>query len=327
MDHHELLVRASRLYFEAGETQERVAEMLGVHRSQVSRLLKEARATGIVQITVNDGRADGRHLGADLQRRFGVRDAHLVRRLGTAEEHTRRLVGMEAARLIRDVVRPGMLVGLGGGATTAAVVDALEQAPASASVTTVPLMGGLGPYPGTMQQARRMADALGGLAVELPAPGVVRDRTVRDALLRHAIVEQVVRAWSRLDVAIVGVGAPEWSPSWYGPELPERLERVGAIGEVLAWPYDAAGNPAAPELADLMIAFAPERLVEVPLAITVTCGDTKVLPLLGALRAGFVHTLVSDVETVAQVLRMDLQQARPTGTGTATPEMRTEIGT
>jgi transposase-like protein len=42
----EQLVRASRLYYELGETQNAIAEQLGVTRPQVSRLLKRARAEG-----------------------------------------------------------------------------------------------------------------------------------------------------------------------------------------------------------------------------------------------------------------------------------------
>src|SRR5882762_1106719 len=48
------LVQASRLYYELGETQSRVAELLGVTRPQVSRLLKRARAEGIVEIRIVD---------------------------------------------------------------------------------------------------------------------------------------------------------------------------------------------------------------------------------------------------------------------------------
>ena len=47
------LVQASRLYYELGETQSRVAEILGVTRPQVSRLLKRARAEGIVEYPLN----------------------------------------------------------------------------------------------------------------------------------------------------------------------------------------------------------------------------------------------------------------------------------
>ncbi|HYX12110.1 MAG TPA: helix-turn-helix domain-containing protein, partial [Candidatus Acidoferrum sp.] len=48
------LIQASRLYYELGETQSRVAELLGVTRPQVSRLLKRARAEGIVEIRIVD---------------------------------------------------------------------------------------------------------------------------------------------------------------------------------------------------------------------------------------------------------------------------------
>src|SRR5439155_10773323 len=50
----EQLVRASRLYYELGETQNSIAEQLGVTRPQVSRLLKRARAEGIVEIRIVD---------------------------------------------------------------------------------------------------------------------------------------------------------------------------------------------------------------------------------------------------------------------------------
>ncbi len=42
----DLLVRVSRFYYELGETQERIAGVVGVTRPQVSRLLKQARAGG-----------------------------------------------------------------------------------------------------------------------------------------------------------------------------------------------------------------------------------------------------------------------------------------
>ena len=54
MSDFEQLVQASRLYYELGETQNAIAERLGVTRPQVSRLLKRARAEGIVEIRIVD---------------------------------------------------------------------------------------------------------------------------------------------------------------------------------------------------------------------------------------------------------------------------------
>ncbi|HYL41306.1 MAG TPA: hypothetical protein VET90_08365, partial [Candidatus Binatus sp.] len=72
------LVRVSRLYYEAGETQERIASILRVTRPQVSKLLKEARARGIVEIRIveDDSRAEAR--ATQLRDRFGLREVHLA---------------------------------------------------------------------------------------------------------------------------------------------------------------------------------------------------------------------------------------------------------
>ena len=56
MSDFDQLVRVSRLYYELGETQNAIAELMGVTRPQVSKLLKRARAEGIVEIRIVDRR-------------------------------------------------------------------------------------------------------------------------------------------------------------------------------------------------------------------------------------------------------------------------------
>jgi len=85
------LVRVSRLYYELGETQGAIAEQLGVTRPQVSRLLKRARAEGIVEIRIVDRATADSPAAETLSARFGldaivqvdlgVRRAELVLRL------------------------------------------------------------------------------------------------------------------------------------------------------------------------------------------------------------------------------------------------------
>ena len=48
------LVRVSRLYYEIGETQDEIALRLGITRPHVSKLLKQARSAGIVEIRIVD---------------------------------------------------------------------------------------------------------------------------------------------------------------------------------------------------------------------------------------------------------------------------------
>ena len=74
----EQLVRASRLYYELGETQNAIAELLGVTRPQVSRLLKRARAEGIVEIRIVDSTRAESPAADALRRRYGLDAVHLV---------------------------------------------------------------------------------------------------------------------------------------------------------------------------------------------------------------------------------------------------------
>src|SRR5712691_12881878 len=87
------LIQASRLYYELGETQSRVAELLGVTRPQVSRLLKRARAEGIVEIRIIDRTSEVSPAGEELRRRFGLAAVHLAPALVGPEEISRRMIG------------------------------------------------------------------------------------------------------------------------------------------------------------------------------------------------------------------------------------------
>ena len=69
MSDFDQLVRAGRLYYELGETQNQIAELLGVTRPQVSRLLKRARAEGIVEIRIVDTTAVDSPAGEALRHR------------------------------------------------------------------------------------------------------------------------------------------------------------------------------------------------------------------------------------------------------------------
>ena len=101
------LVQASRLYYELGETQSRVAEILGVTRPQVSRLLKRARAEGVVEIRIVDREAVSSAVADDLRDQFGLAAVHLAPALAGPEEVSRRMIGRLGAEVLRAAVRDG----------------------------------------------------------------------------------------------------------------------------------------------------------------------------------------------------------------------------
>jgi DNA-binding transcriptional regulator LsrR (DeoR family) len=299
------LVRASRLYYELGETQSAIAAQLGVTRPQVSRLLKRARAEGIVEIRIIDGTTAESPAADALRRSYGLDAVHLAPTIAGPDDLARRMVGRLAAQVLQAAVRDGAIIGIGDGASVSAVADALDEAPSPVAATIVPLAGGYWSPGPEREPFRRIAEALGAQASGLMAPGLLDDATTRQALVGHAGVRAVLELWERLDVALVGIGGRSWGAASVGPEVADGLDRAEAVGEVLIAPFDLDGAFVCPELRERVVAFDARRLGRVPTSIGLAAGERKVRPILGALRAGIVRTLVTDVATAEAVVALD----------------------
>lgn len=298
------LIRVSRLYYELGETQEAIAALVGVTRPQVSRLLKEARAQGVVEIRIVDrGQAESPVADA-LRTRFGLREVHVAPTLDGPPDLTRRRVGRLAGEVLRGAIRDGMVVGIGDGAAVSAVADELESGLSQVDATVVPLCGGFWRAGAGVEPFRRIAETLGSSVQALHAPGVLDDPGVRDALRAHAGVRSVIELWDRLDVALFGIGGPSWSESAVGRQAMAEIHAGAAVGEVLIAPFAIDGRLVADSLRARTIAFDARALPSVSLTIGVADGPGKVAPILGALRAGFLNVLVTDTRTAESVLNL-----------------------
>lgn len=299
------LVRVSRLYYELGETQARVAELVGVTRPQVSRLLKKARNQGIVEIRIVDTTEQASPAADRLRTRFKLRSVHLAPSVEGPADLARRRVGRLAAQVLVSAVRDGQIVGIGDGAAVSATADALDPLPTPIDATIVPLCGGFWRSTSGREPFRRVADAFGSTVRGLLAPGLLDDETTRNALRAHAGIREVLDLWDGLEVALFGIGGPSWSEAAIGREMLGQIEAGKAIGEVLIAPFDIEGRFVAEGLRARTIAFDARVLSRVPTTIGVAEGAAKVAPILGALRAGIVNTLVTDVRTAEAVVALD----------------------
>lgn len=299
------LVRISRLYYELGETQGRIAELLGITRPQVSRLLKQAREEGIVEIRIVDRTHDDSPAADELKRRFGLTAVHLAPSLSGSEELIRRMVGRLAGEILRSTARDGMVIGIGEGSTASAIADALDGTAAPLAVTVVPLCGGYWFAGASHEPFRRIGQELGGSVRGLLAPGLVDDAITKRSLYAHAGVQVILHLWERLDIALFGIGGRVWGDASFGPQIVREIEEGGAVGEMLIAPYDINGRFLGDALRERTIAFDARELRKVPVTIGVAGGPSKVEPILGALRTGAVKVLVTDVTTAEAVVDLD----------------------
>lgn len=303
------LIQASRLYYELGETQSRIAELLGVTRPQVSRILKRARAEGIVEIRIVDQASEASPAADQLRDRFGLQQVHLAPSLVGPEEVGRRMIGRLAADVLRAAIRDGAVVGIGEGTAVSAMADAFDEPTHPTGATVVPLAGGYWFSGPAREPFRRVADGIGGTPIGLLAPGLVDDPATKTSLCAHAGVRRIVELWSRLEVAAFGIGGRAWSAATFGERTTAELDAAGAVGEVLMAPFDAAGRFVGDELRARTIAIDARDLGHVPVRLALAGGPSKVAPILGALRAGVATILVTDVRTAEAVVALADREA------------------
>ena len=73
----ETLLTVARMYYVQSETMDAIAHQLGVSRSTISRLLKEARDRGLVRVTIVDPERPLGRMAELFDKYFGVQ-AHIV---------------------------------------------------------------------------------------------------------------------------------------------------------------------------------------------------------------------------------------------------------
>ncbi|MBC7252244.1 MAG: helix-turn-helix domain-containing protein, partial [Anaerolineae bacterium] len=77
IEHEELLAQVASLYYEENLTQSEIARRIGTSRSTISRLLREARANGVVEIIIHYPWKTVAELERELIERFRLRHARV----------------------------------------------------------------------------------------------------------------------------------------------------------------------------------------------------------------------------------------------------------
>lgn len=313
----------AELYYLRDLTQPEIARLTGFSVSKVSRLLAQARALGVVRISVEPPSEVGPAVARALADRFGV-EVHLTPGGDPHPSVAARLCGVGAAEVIaRELPRSGV-VGITGGYTIGALVSALPRLERP-ELTVVPLVGGWdtrNPHLDCNELVRRFAERLSAEVRFLHAPGMLDSEETKLALLRDSGIAATTRYWERLSLAIVGTSGGPLARPGYGTVM-DRLDEAGrrrladkeVVGDLGGHLFRADGSFVDDEWSRRTIAIPIELLRRTPRVVLVAAGSNKVDAVAGALRSGLVHVLVTDRATAEAVLeaveKADLAAGRP----------------
>lgn len=305
-----LLAEVAQLYYVKNLTQQHIAERMGVSRSKVSRMLREARSSGLVEIRIHSPLILAADLQDALKARLGLRECLVLAAPATGADAVAGLSAL-GARYLQENVADGSVVGVNWSSTVYHVVSARYLREKN-NVTAVQLMGSIG---GSIAEldgisiTARLAEALGAKAHYLHVPMLVADAAVRDGLMRDPHIAKTLEVARAADTMVVSMGAIDRNSGQYrtgylGDAELDYIRGQGAIGEVCGSYFSYDGSPVWLRMNERTIAISFEEMKGIPNRIGVSGGAHKVRPNIGAARAGLLNVLITDEETAKGMLEI-----------------------
>jgi DNA-binding transcriptional regulator LsrR (DeoR family) len=200
------------------------------------------------------------------------------------------------------------------GSTLLSVVDALPAANFP-DIRVVQIIGGLGELEANVHGAeltRRMAQTLGARPRLLHAPGIVKDQSVRDALVSDPQVSGTLELAAQAQIALVGLGELREGSTLLGthvlaPSQIEELKVAGAVGDVALRFFDRDGNKIDSRIDAQIVGLDLDSLKAISRVIGVAGGGSKFNVVRAALLGKLISVLITDCHT-AQRLLEDAEQ-------------------
>lgn len=297
------MTKVARLYHEKGIRQPQIAEQLRLSQARISRMLKQAEALGIVRTVITMPPGVHGDLEDRLQSLYGLRDVVVVD--AADDDNIVSVLGSAAAAYLGVTLTHGPVVGITSWSESVlATVERMSSRTVPTVDRVVQLLGGLGAPSGQIHANRlvaQFADSWGATPILMPAPGLVSEPSVKEALFRDSSISNVMAVWDEITDAVVGIGGIEPSRlllrSENGITSAERqeLRSLGAVGDICFRFYDAEGALVESSLDERVMGISPRQFFRIPRRVGVAGGQQKFEAVRAAARGGWITVLITDL--------------------------------
>lgn len=302
-----LRIRAAWMYFIEQMTQNEIADVLGVGRITVVRMLAEARARNEVKIAIESELSDIVALERGLETAFGLQQA-FVAPLSHPEADPIPGISARTGAYLSEAMRPGMKVGVGWGRTLLSTLSFINPK-TLADFKVISLLGGVGVVRqnNPAEFAWRFAQTFQGEGYLIPAPAVVDSVETKTALVERCGLQEIFRLTEELDAVLLSIGGIASATTFYrGGFLKdadrEALAGRGAVGDVLFHFFDRNGDLVDHPVNNLVMSVDIDRLRKAPLRILTSGGAEKTEALIGAMKLLEPTVLITDEESARRML-------------------------
>ena len=306
-NYQELQIRAAWYYYKAEMTQEEIAHRLGINRARVIKILDQCRREGIVSFHINGPFANCLELEKQLKERYQLRDALIVPEIDPPMINKN--LGAAGAQYIElNLGKEETLLGFGWGNTVSLTLKHLSLW-GHKEVSLITLSGGITAYlQNTYREETNPLFKFNSRFHIIPAPLLVSSADTCRSILSEPEVANIMKMAKLANIAVVGIGPMSSNATFtqFGYITPQELEilqKQGGVGDILGQFYDKDGQRLQVNFHNRLISVSLEDLKNMQHVVGIAGGEYKAEAIKGALRGGYLHSLITDENTALKLLQ------------------------
>jgi len=308
-----LLSKVSTLYYSDECTQQEIANRLELSRPKVSRLLKQAKVHGIVQVMVSFPEGNFIKLETKVEKKYGLNEVIIIEasreKSDLASELLKSQLGSAAAKYLARTVTDGDVIGVTWGTTLQAMVDKMTPVQTN-DCHVVQMLGGFGPPEAkahAMDISRRLSQSLNSGLTLLQSPAIVDSPEIRDVLINDRRVKSALALFPKVNKAYVGIGAISTNKVLQkenrdvSNDVQQEILESSAVGDIGLNFFDIDGNLVETSFGESFIGMTLRQLKEVKTVVGIAGGKEKFNAIQGALRGNHIDVLITDQYTARRL--------------------------
>ena len=312
MDYEDAIMeKVAWYYYFEDMTQNSIADLLGISRIRVIKLLEKARNTGVIQFHLKRHSYERMVLERRVQNLFQLKDIFLVPALPDPKE-INASIARAAAMYINDVLPDRGSINIGYGDTPGRVLNHLATMAAN-PISCVSLTGGVSYYLPDTRSSTFNAKLL-----LMPLPLLAASKDMAENMRQEVTFNELSRMVHLSSFTVVGIGGMDENATIIksgilGLNDFTYLRMKGAVGDVLCHFIDKNGQLIDTPIEDRLIATSLDTLKQLDNVIAVAAGEQKTQAIYAALRGGYFDVLITDEPTAERLVQLAAQD-EPTTT-------------
>jgi deoxyribonucleoside regulator len=303
------LYHVAHSYYIENKDQDEIAASIGLSRSQVSRLLDQARKSGIVRFDVRfPSDIDAEALAGSLREALGIRSVRIAPRPARSELAAETLASF-AASALPELTSDSSLIGVGWGRTLYDIALRVGVQEPREGRRIIPLVGSAGQQAPWLQIngiVDRFAEKFHAGRVFIRMQAFLETDQRPPSRIEEENLDRMKSLWDEVETAVIGLGMPADRAEYLRTEIDGsvlgRLQKAGAVGDILGRFFDPLGLEIYPGDKWRLVGASLERLKSMRSVICVCRGSEKIDGIVAAARSGYFKTLITDAETAQSIL-------------------------